>query len=83
MAEVGGSNPPISTKVYILREVIVMAGEKRGADKAGLGGFVFVGCLIIGLGVGIGFDFMPAALIIGLGAGFIAMGIVRYKTGKW
>ena len=60
-----------------------MAGEKNGSDKAGLGSFVFVGCLIIGLGVGIGFNLMPTALIIGLGVGFIAMGIARYKTGKW
>jgi hypothetical protein len=60
-----------------------MAGRKKEADRAGLSGLVFVGCLIIGLGVGIGFDFLPAALLIGLGVGFIAMGIVRYKTGKW
>ncbi len=60
-----------------------MAGEKKGDDKTGLSGLVFVGCLIIGLGVGIGFGFMPAAIIIGLGVGFIAMGIARYKTGKW
>jgi len=61
----------------------MMADEKRGSDKAGLGGFMFVGCLIIGFGVGIGFNLMPAALIIGFGVGFIGMGIVRYKTGKW
>jgi len=60
-----------------------MAGGKKEADKPGLASFVFVGCLIIGLGVGIGFGFMPAAIIIGLGVGFIAMGIARYKTGKW
>ena len=60
-----------------------MAGEDKEKKQAGLGSFVFVGCLIIGLGVGIGFDLMPEAIIIGLGVGFIAMGIARYKTGKW
>jgi len=60
-----------------------MAGDDKELKKAGLGSFVFVGCLIIGLGVGIGFDLMPAALIISLGVGFIAMGVVRHKTGKW
>jgi hypothetical protein len=60
-----------------------MAGDDNEAKRSGLGSFLFVGCLIIGLGVGIGFDFMPAALIIGFGVGFIAMGIARYKTGKW
>jgi hypothetical protein len=60
-----------------------VADEKHKSDKAGLGSFIFVGCLIIGLGVGIGFNLMPAALFIGFGVGFIAMGICRYKTGKW
>ncbi|MFC1846082.1 hypothetical protein ACFLYM_01540 [Chloroflexota bacterium] len=60
-----------------------MVGNDNKAKKSVLGSFVFVGCLIIGLGVGIGFNFMPAALIIGFGVGFIAMGIVRYKTGNW
>jgi len=60
-----------------------MAGEDKEKKQAGLGSFVFVGCLIIGLGVGIGFNLMPAALIIGFGVALIAMGIARYKTGKW
>jgi len=60
-----------------------MAGDDDKAKKSGLGSFVFMGCLIIGLGVAIGFNLMPAALIIGFGVGLIAMGIARYKTGKW
>jgi hypothetical protein len=60
-----------------------MAREDKENKQAGLGSFVFVGCLIIGLGVAIGFDLMPAAVIIGFGVGLIAMGIARYKTGKW
>jgi len=60
-----------------------MDGEDKEKKQASLGSFVFVGCLMVGLGVGIGFNLMPAALIIGLGVGFISMGIVRNKTGKW
>jgi len=60
-----------------------MADNDKEDKKAGLGSFVFVGCLIIGLGVGIGFNLMPAAIIIGFGVGLIAMGIARHKTGKW
>jgi len=60
-----------------------MADNDKEGKKTGLGSFVFVGCLIIGLGVGIGFNLMPAAIIIGFGVGLIAMGIARYKTGKW
>ena len=60
-----------------------MAVDDKETEKSGLGSFIFVGCLIIGVGVGIGFNLMPAAPIIGFGVGFIAMGIARYKTGKW
>jgi len=60
-----------------------MADNDKEDKKTGLAGLVFVGCLIIGLGVGIGFNLMPAAFLIGLGVGFIAMGIAHYKTGKW
>jgi len=57
----------------------------KGTEKKqpGLGAYVFVGCIIIGVGFGIGFDFMPAAAIIGFGVGFIGYGITRYVTGKW
>ena len=55
---------------------------KTKKKQAGLGSFLFVGCLVIGLGVGIGFDLMPSAIIIGLGVGLIAIGITRYKAGK-
>lgn len=60
-----------------------MGRDEKGTKKSGLSSYVFIGCLIIGLGVGIGFDLMPAAPIIGFGVGLIAMGIARYKTGKW
>ena len=60
-----------------------MADEEKGKKQVGLGSYIFVGCLIIGSGIGIGFDFMLPALMIGFGVGFIAMGIARYKTGKW
>ena len=59
-----------------------MARDERRAKKSGLGSYLFVGCLVIGLGDGIGFELMPAALIIGFGVGLIAIGIARYKTGN-
>ena len=60
-----------------------MADKDKERKQAGLSSYVFVGCLIIGVGVGIGFDLMPAAVIIGFGVGLIAMGIARHITGKW
>jgi len=59
-----------------------MAGDAKEDKKSGPGSYIFVGCLAIGLGVGIGFDFMPAAPVIGFGVGLIALGIIRYKTGS-
>lgn len=60
-----------------------MADDNKRAKKPGLASFLFVGCLVIGLGVGIGFDLMPQAIIIGFGVGLIAMGLAYHKTGEW
>ena len=60
-----------------------MAEENNKKGQSGFTSYIFVGCIIIGLGIGIGFNLMPSALLIGVGVGFIAMGISRYKTGKW
>jgi hypothetical protein len=61
----------------------VLAKDSQDSKKSGLGGFVFIGCILIGLGFGLAFGLMPGALIIGVGVGFLGMGIVRYKTGGW
>jgi hypothetical protein len=60
-----------------------MANDAREPKKQGITGFIFVGCIVIGLGFGLAFDLMPGALIIGFGIGFIGMGIARYITGLW
>ena len=60
-----------------------MADDTQEPKKQGMGAFIFVGCIIIGLGVGLAFDLMPGALLIGLGVGFMGMGIAHYKTGEW
>jgi hypothetical protein len=38
--------------------------------------FVFVGCLLIGAGIGNAFDAMDVGGPIGIGAGFISMGVI-------
>jgi F0F1-type ATP synthase assembly protein I len=38
--------------------------------------FVFVGCLLIGAGIGNAFDAMDVGGTIGIGAGFIGMGVI-------
>jgi hypothetical protein len=52
--------------------------EKSGKNRH-IGGFVFAGCVAIGLAMGFLFGNWPFSFFIGLGAGFFAMAIIRYK----
>ena len=58
-----------------------MANEEQEPKKKGISGLVFVGCLMLGFAVGFITGQIPAGLFGGLGVGFIAMAIVRYKIG--
>lgn len=60
-----------------------MSEEKQEKSKSGISGLVFVGCLLIGLAIGILTNNVAPALIGALGIGFIAMAITRYFTGEW
>ena len=64
-------------------EAIVTSSEKQEPSRKGITGLVFVGCLLIALGLGLLTGNVAAYLIGGLGVGFIAMAIVRYTTGEW
>ena len=63
--------------------MIVMADEAKEPKRKGISGLVFVGCLMLGFAMGFQTGNIPAGLFAGLGAGFIAMAIARYKTGEW
>jgi len=60
-----------------------MSGEKQESSRKGISGLVFVGCLMIGLAVGLLTGNVAVALLGGLGVGFIAMAIARYVTREW
>lgn len=60
-----------------------MSGEKSISSDKGLSGMVFIGCLLIGLAVGLLTGEYAVALIGGLGVGFIGMAIMRQVTGEW
>jgi len=57
-------------------------GNKNEKAK-GLATFSFVGCLFIGLGVGLLFQQPGAGILIGIGVGFISMGVIKFKFGVW
>lgn len=43
------------------------------------GGIAFIGCMILGVGIGMLFDQTGAGSVIGLGAGFLAMAFFGKK----
>lgn len=43
------------------------------------GGIAFVGCMMLGIGIGILFDQAGAGVMIGMGVGFLAMAIIGKK----
>lgn len=56
--------------------------QEEGSRK-GIGGVVFVGCLMLGFAGGLLLDDIALGVFMGLGIGFIAMALVRYATGHW
>ena len=62
------------------QEINSMADETgRPGKNLHTGGLVFAGCVTIGLAMGFLFGNLPFSFFIGLGAGFFAMAIIRYK----
>ncbi|MEZ4862780.1 MAG: hypothetical protein R3C14_15800 [Caldilineaceae bacterium] len=57
--------------------------EKQTPKRSGISGLIFVGCLLIGLALGIFTGQVAVALLGALGVGFIGMAIARYTTGAW
>jgi len=49
--------------------------EKMNKKSSAIGGVVFVGCMFIGMGLGMYYDNIVIGLMIGMGAGFIAMAV--------
>jgi hypothetical protein len=49
--------------------------EKNNSSYA-IGGFVFVGCMFIGAGIGMIYDSKEIGSAIGMGIGFIGMGAI-------
>ena len=46
------------------------------------GSLVFVGCILICMGIGLAFNRPDIGVIIGVGVGFFLMAIINAKTGK-
>lgn len=60
-----------------------MTSTKQERKTSGVSGLIFVGCLLIGLAVGLWTGQVAVAILGALGVGFIGMAIARYGTGEW
>ena len=60
-----------------------MTNETQKKKTSGASGVIFVGCLILGLAVGLLIGKIAFGLLGGLGVGLVAMGIARAVTGEW
>ncbi len=61
-----------------------MSSEKQEVpNRKGVSGLAFVGCLMIGLAVGLITGQVAGALLAGLGVGFLAMALIKLITGQW
>ena len=55
------------------------AKQKKYKDISGL---VFVGCVVTGMGISFATNTMPAGLFVGIGVGFLMMGLIRHRWGR-
>jgi len=57
--------------------------EASGGNKnKTVGGLLFVGCLFLGIGIGMYLDSVKVGTMIGLGVGFLVMAATRLKSNK-
>lgn len=57
--------------------------KEKAKDGTSIGGMFFVGCMFLGAGIGMIYGSVPVGGAIGMGVGFIVMGIVwAYYTKK-
>jgi hypothetical protein len=54
-----------------------MKNKKNKSKSDTAGGLVFVGALMIGIGLGIFYGITAVGTLVGLGAGFILFGLVK------
>jgi len=65
----------VSNLYIICFVLIIMAKKESKSDVAG--GLIFVGALMIGIGLGIFYGSAASGTLIGLGVGFILFGLIK------
>jgi len=54
-----------------------MAKKKEKSKSDSAGGLVFVGCLMVGIGLGLYYGRPDVGTMVGLGVGFILFGLIK------
>ena len=50
--------------------------DEKKQNSSTIAGVVFVGCIFIGLGLGLLYNATATGILLGMGTGFIAMGVI-------
>ena len=50
--------------------------DEKKQNTSTIAGVVFVGCIFIGLGLGLLYNATATGILLGMGIGFIAMGVI-------
>jgi hypothetical protein len=56
--------------------------EKESSQKKKykeISGYVFVGCVVTGMGISFATHTMPVGLFVGVGIGFLMMALIRHR----
>ncbi len=64
----------------LLEDLTFKGGNMAEKKAAGWISLMFVGCLVLGLAIGLLLNQPGVGVLIGLGVGFILMGILRLTT---
>ena len=53
--------------------------DVKNEESSDLSWYVFTGCMLIGIGIGMAFGRTETGVLVGIGVGFIAYAILKYK----
>ena len=56
--------------------------KEKSKKKNEVTGYIFVGCIVTGMGISFALGNMPVGLFIGLGVGFITRGLMQHKASQ-
>lgn len=53
--------------------------EQKKEEISNLSWYVFIGCMFVGMGIGMAFGQTGTGVLIGMGVGFIAYAILKFR----